>query len=239
MTAGAAQTTAVEVVDLAVTPLRELNRRLHDLAGGGPGPRRWRVVNPNGAHAVACGIDADVEVEIAGHAGYYCAGMNKLGTVRVRGNAGPGLAENIMSGLVVVDGNASQSAAATGRGGLVVVHGDAAARCGISMKGVDVVVHGSVGHLSGFMAQTGRFVVCGDAGEALGDSIYEARIYVRGEVAGLGADCIEKELREEHAAELRDLLACAGIEDADPADFRRYGSARELYTFKVDNAGAY
>jgi hypothetical protein len=62
---------------------------------------------------------------------------------------------------------------------------------------------------------------------------------VRGEVAGLGADCVEKEVREEHVAELRDLLARARIEDADPADFRRYGSARALYTFKVDHAGSY
>ena len=30
--------------------------------------------------------------EIDGHVGYYCAGMNKLATVRVHGNAGPGLA---------------------------------------------------------------------------------------------------------------------------------------------------
>src|SRR5919109_5434884 len=155
-TAGAAETTAVEVVDLASTPLRELNQRLHDLAGGAPGPRLWRVLNPNGAHAVACGIDVDVEVEIEGHVGYYCAGMNKLATVRVHGNAGTGVAENMMSGRVVVEGNASQSAGATGRGGLLVVHGDAAARCGISMKGADIVVGGSVGHLSAFMAQTGR-----------------------------------------------------------------------------------
>ena len=235
----ALETTAVEVVDLAVTPLRELNQSLHELAGGAPGPRRWRIVNPNGAHAVACGLDAPIEVEIEGHVGYYCAGMNKLATVHVHGNAGPGLAENIMSGRVVVDGNASQSAAATGRGGIVVVHGDAAARCGISMKGVDIVVRGSVGHLSAFMAQTGRLVVCGDAGEALGDSIYEARIYVGGDVAGLGADCAEKELRDEHVAELRDLLEHAGLDDVDPARFRRYGSGRQLYTFKVDNAGAY
>jgi methylamine---glutamate N-methyltransferase subunit B len=230
---------AVEVVDLAVAPLRELNQRLHDLAGGAQGPGRWRVLNPNGAHAVACGIDAEIEVEIEGHVGYYCAGMNKLATVRVHGNAGPGLAENMMSGRVSVDGYASQSAGATGHGGLLVVHGDASARCGISMKGIDIVVRGSVGHLSAFMAQTGRLVVCGDAGEALGDSIYEARVYVRGEVAGLGADCVEKELRPEHAAELVELLERAGIDDADPADFRRYGSARQLYNFKVDNAGAY
>jgi glutamate synthase domain-containing protein 3 len=145
----------------------------------------------------------------------------------------------MMSGTVVIEGNASQSAGATGHGGLLVVHGDAAARCGISRKGIDIVVRGSVGHLSGFMAQTGRLVVCGDAGEALGDSIYEARLYVRGSVAGLGADCVEKELRDEHRAELAGLLGRAGIGDTDLADFRRYGSARELYTFKVDNAGAY
>jgi len=139
----------------------------------------------------------------------------------------------------VVDGNASQSAGATGRGGLLVVRGDASARCGISMKGIDIVVGGSVGHLSAFMAQTGRLVVCGDAGDALGDSIYEARIYVRGEVAGLGADCVEKDVRGHHLAELRDLLDRAGIDGVDPADFRRYGSARRLYNFKLDNAGAY
>ena len=142
MSATQAVETAVEVVDLAVTPLRELNERLHDLAGGAPGPKRWRVVNPNGAHAAARGIDAEIEVALEGQLGYYCAGMNKLATVRVHGNAGPGLAENIMSGTVVVDGNASQSAGATGHGGLVVVHGDAAARCGISMKGIEYVIRG-------------------------------------------------------------------------------------------------
>jgi glutamate synthase domain-containing protein 3 len=238
MSTETAETTAVEVVDLAVTPLRELNARLHALAGEG-GPRRWRVLNPSGAHAVACGIDAEIEVEIEGHVGYYCAGMNKLATVRVHGNASTGLAENMMSGAVVIDGNASQSAGATGKGGLLVVHGDAAARCGISMKGIDIVVRGSVGHLSGFMAQTGRLVVCGDAGDALGDSIYEARIYVRGQVAGLGADCVEKELADEHLAELRELLGRAGIEGIEPSEFRRYGSARRLYNFNVDHAGEY
>ena len=88
------------------------------------------------------------------------------------------------------------------------------------------------------MAQKGVLVVCGDAGDALGDSIYEARLYVRGSVASLGADCIEKELGAEHVAELEELLARAGV-DADPAGFRRYGSARRLYNFDVDNAGAY
>ena len=107
------------------------------------------------------------------------------------------------------------------------------------MKGVDIVVRGSVGHLSAFMAQKGRLVVCGDAGDALGDSIYEARLYVRGSVAALGADCVEKELRDEHRAELRDLLERAGVNDVDASEFRRYGSARRLYNFNVDHAGEY
>jgi glutamate synthase domain-containing protein 3 len=226
---------AVEVVDLETTSLRELNQRLHDLAGGAEGPRHWRIVNPSGAHAVACGLDAEVEVEIDGHVGYYCAGMNKLAHVRVHGNASTGIAENMMSGRVTVDGNVSQSAGATGRGGLLVVRGNASSRCGISMKGIDIVVGGSVGHMSAFMAQTGTLVVCGDAGEALGDSIYEARLYVAGSVSSLGADCVEKEMREDHLAHLAGLLEAAEV-DADPSGFRRYGSARQLYTFKVDNA---
>jgi glutamate synthase domain-containing protein 3 len=220
-------------VDLATSTVRELNLRLHEEPAGA-----WRVDNPGGAHAIAVGIDAEHEVEIAGHVGYYCAGMNKLATVRIAGNCGVGVAENIMSGRVVVEGDASQAAGATGRGGLLVVKGSASARCGISMKGVDIVVHGSIGHAGAFMAQRGNLVVCGDAGHDLGDSIYEARIYVRGEAPSLGADCIEKEMRDEHRSDLAELLR-AGEVDADPGEFRRYGSARRLYNFHVDNAGAY
>jgi glutamate synthase domain-containing protein 3 len=106
------------------------------------------------------------------------------------------------------------------------------------MKGVDIVVQGSVGHMSGFLAQRGTLVICGDAGEALGDSIYEAHVYVRGKVADLGADCIEKEMRDEHTDELSALLERAEVDFA-VEDFRRYGSARKLYNFNVDNAGAY
>jgi glutamate synthase domain-containing protein 3 len=226
----------VNTVDLADTPLRELNAGLHRVDGDRP--RLWRVLNPRGAHAVAAGIDAPIEVDIDGHVGYYCAGMNKHATVRVHGNCGTGAAENIMSGTVVVDGNASQSAGASGRGGLLVIRGDAAARCGISMKGAEIVVRGSVGHMSAFMAQKGCLVVCGDAGDALGDSIYEAHLYVRGRVAGLGADCVEKEMAEHHEHELRGLLERAGVDDCDPSEFRRYGSARRLYNFQVDDAGA-
>ncbi len=203
-------------------------------------PRFTFAFSTRAAHTRSpAGSTRPLEVEIAGHVGYYCAGMNKRATVRVRGNAGTGLAENLMSGSVIVEGSASQSAGATARGGLIVVRGNAGARCAISLKAADVVVGGSVGHMSAFMAQRGCLVVCGDAGDALGDSIYETHVYVRGRVASLGADCVEKELRDHHLAELRSLLSRSGYAEIDVREFRRYGSARQLYNFKVDNAGAY
>ena len=119
-----------------------------------------------------------------------------------------------------------------------MIEGNTSARCGISMKGIDIVVGGNIGHMSAFMAQAGRLVVLGDAGADLGDSIYEARLYVRGSVASLGADCIEKEMGDEHRAELADLLARSGL-DANPDQFRRYGSARKLYNFDIEHLDQY
>ena len=236
---GSLPTAGAEAVtyDLHSETIRELNRALHRPPGDGA-PTLVRVRHPDGRHSIAVGLDAPYEVEIDGHVGYYCAGMNQHATVRVRGNCGVGVAENMMSGTVIVEGSASQAAGATARGGLLVIHGDASARCGISLKGADIVVRGSVGHMSAFMAQKGTLVVCGDAGDSLGDSLYEARLYVRGSVGGLGADCVEKEMRDEHHRQLLALLRQADV-DADPADFRRYGSARRLYSFHVDNIGAY
>ena len=165
--------------------------------------------------------------------------MNKQAAVTVHGSAGPGVAENMMSGSVRITGDASQYAGATGRGGLLVIEGNASSRCGVSMKGIDIVVKGNIGHMSAFMAQSGNLVVLGDAGDALGDSIYEARLFVRGTVKSLGADCIEKDMREEHHKALAALLDKAGITNVKTQEFKRYGSARKLYNFNIDNADAY
>ncbi|MGI9436978.1 MAG: hypothetical protein ACR2Q4_19470 [Geminicoccaceae bacterium] len=225
------------MLDLATSTLREVNQELQAKNGTIEGGY-YRVLNPDGAHALACGIKAPVIVEIDGHAGYYCAGMNQAATINIAGNAGPGVAENMMSGDVRIKGDASQYAGASGRGGLLVIEGNASSRCGISMKGIDIVVAGNIGHMSAFMGQAGRLVVLGDVGADVCDRLYEARLFVRGEVESLGADCIEKDMRDEHRDELSSLLRQADI-DADAGDFKRYGSARKLYNFDVDQLGAY
>ena len=227
----------MQSIDLAEVSLRDLNGLLQSQAET-TNQTAWEIVNPKGSHALAVGLDAAIDVTIKGSTGYYCGGMNKQARIRVAGNAGPGVGENMMSGTLVIEGDASQYAGATGRGGLLIVKGNASSRCGISMKGIDIVVHGNIGHMSAFMAQTGNLVVLGDAGDALGDSLYEANLFVRGSVKSLGADCIEKEMTPEHLATLTDLLKKSET-DADPASFRRYGSARKLYNFNIDNASQY
>ena len=224
-------------LDMTTTDLREVNTTLQ-AAAKSQANEAYVVINPRGSHAMACGLDGPLNVTIKGSTGYYCAGMNKEASVTVEGSAGPGVAENMMSGVVTIEGDASQYAGATGHGGLLNIKGNASSRCGISMKGIDIVVHGNIGHMSAFMAQKGNLVVLGDAGDALGDSLYEARLFVRGSVKSLGADCIEKEMRLEHIELLKELLEKAGA-DAKPEEFKRYGSARQLYHFNIDNVDAY
>ena len=99
--------TEAEEVDLARVSLRECKRPpAHACAGPGSAslahPASGRRSTPSRP-----GLDAEVEVDIDGHVGYYCAGMNKRATVRIHGMCGVGVAENMMSGTVVVEGNAS------------------------------------------------------------------------------------------------------------------------------------
>lgn len=222
--------------DLARMALREVNQILHN---GAQGAGQVTILNPDGAHAIAVGLDAPIDVEIKGHAGYYAAGMNKRARVTVEGSAGTGVAENMMSGEVHVKGFASNGAGASAHGGLLVIDGDAGLRCGISLKGGDIVVGGSVGSFSGFMAQAGHMVICGDAGDALGDSLYEAVIYVRGNIKSLGADARIETMTDSDLRTLNALLDRAGLGRYDPREFKRVASARSLYHWNADASQEY
>ena len=107
------------------------------------------------------------------------------------------------------------------------------------MKGINILVKGSVGHMSAFMAQSGTLIVCGDAGEALGESVYEPDIFGRGSVKSLGADCIEKKMEKKYLDKISSLLKKSEIKNIKPESFKRYGSARKLYNFNIDNVSSY
>ncbi|UBF30290.1 protein glxC (plasmid) [Kovacikia minuta CCNUW1] len=218
--------------DLTQTPLREVNHFLHHNVSQNGG-QAIDLLNPDGAHNIAVGLDAPIEVNILGHAGYYAAGMNKLANVTIHGNVGPGVAENMMSGRVHVKGFASVSAGASAHGGLLIIEGDTSLRCGISLKGADIVVGGNVGSFSAFMAQAGRMVICGNAGDALGDSLYEAVLYVRGSIKSLGADAQIEPMSEADYEVVKELLDKAGFSHA-PHEFKRIASAKQLYHWNAD-----
>jgi glutamate synthase domain-containing protein 3 len=222
----------VKQFDLAATPLREVNRWLHREAASS-GVSKVKILNADGAHSIAAGINTPLDIDVDGHTGYYLGGMNQHANITVHGSAGPGVGENMMSGSIRVEGFASTAAGASAHGGLLVVKGDAALRCGISLKGGDIVIGGSVGSFSAFMAQAGRMVICGDAGDALGDSLYEAVIYVRGRVASLGADARFEPMQDADHAAVRELLGRAGL-DHDPKSFQRVASARGLYHWNAE-----
>ena len=219
-----------KVFDLRHETVRDANAFLH---GDLTGISHVRIENPDGAHSLAVGLNAPVQVEIFGHAGYYAAGMNQHAHVIVHGNAGPGVAENMMSGVVEVLGFASGGAGASAHGGRLIIRGDAGLRCGISLKGADIIVEGDVGSFSAFMAQAGRMLICGNAGDGLGDSLYEAVLYVRGEIRSLGADArVEPMTAADHAA-VKELLEAARLNHTS-SEFKRVASARSLYHWNAD-----
>src|SRR5471032_2201508 len=70
------------IFDLEKASVREVNQFLHGAPETLEG-RQVTVVSPNGAHNLAVGVDAPVQVLIDGHAGYYAGGMNKHATIIV------------------------------------------------------------------------------------------------------------------------------------------------------------
>lgn len=228
----------IENLDFKKSSLRKINSFLQNIDFKN-NKRDFTIKNPSGEHAICAGLKENMLVKINGHVGYYCGGMNKKANIIIEGNAGTGLGENMMSGTIHVKGNASQSTGATAHGGTIIVDGDASSRCGISMKGVDIIVKGSVGHMSCFMAQAGTLLVCGNAGEALGDSIYETVIYIAGKPKSLGVDCIEKKITKTDIEKIKNLLKQGNIKKLKPSNFKKFGSARKLYNFNIDNVSDY
>jgi hypothetical protein len=75
-------TMSAKTFDLTAVPLRDVNAALHD-----PGLSGDIVIEcPAGAHNVAVGVDAPVNVTVEGHVGYYAAGRDHH--YRQRGHRG-------------------------------------------------------------------------------------------------------------------------------------------------------
>jgi methylamine---glutamate N-methyltransferase subunit B len=230
----------VDTLNCDTLSVRDVNRALRWMAPG----TCCAITAPGGRHNLAVGLTEQLDITVAGNAGYFLGGLGGRddGTgpsITVEGFVGWSVAENLMGGTVRVRGSASQSAGSSARGGTIVIEGAASLRAGISLKGATLAVAGDVGAMSGFMAQSGTILVGGNAGHGLGDSLYEAVIYVAGTISSLGADATVEELVDDDVLAVKRLVEATGFDHIDPSRVTKVVSARNLYHFSVDHHGSY
>lgn len=190
------------------------------------------VKNPRARHGVGVGILNRLQLKFDGSLGYFGCGLIDGPLIQISGRVGWSCAENMMAGVVVVEKNAGSTFGAAIRGGDLVCRGDVGSRTGIDQKGGTIIVGGRTGAFSGFMMQRGRMIICGDAGKNLGDSMYDGCIYVGGEVAGLGVDCVAAELTELEVEYLKRKLAMYNLAPACGVEnMKKFTSGKQLWNY--------
>ena len=73
------------MLDLKEIGVRGVNTVLHDMSLSKE--KSYKIKNPMGQHSIACGLNAAMQVEIEGHVGFYCGGMNKYADIKIKGHA--------------------------------------------------------------------------------------------------------------------------------------------------------
>ncbi len=207
---------------------RQINLELRDLVYR-QGIKDVTIANPGSKNSLAVGILERIKLTIEGSPGWFACGLIDGPEVHIQGRVGWSLCENMMSGVVVVDGPAGSLTCAAIRGGDVVVKGNAGARTGIDQKGGTIIVMGDVGINTGFMMQRGRQIIAGNAGDGLGDSMYDGTIYVGGEVASLGVDCVPGEWTD---ADTELIERKYRIYDLGPVpEFKKFVCGKQLHNY--------
>lgn len=233
-------TTIIEetVIDCASLSTREINQAIKASVEGVASNelpnavKPLTLINPNGRHNLAVGVENPIQINFQGSVGYYCGGLCDGANIEIFGTCGWSVGENLMSGQIIVRGNASAQAAASARGGKICILGNAGPRAGIALKGATLIVTGNIGYSSAFMMQQGRIIVCGNTGENLADSIYEGTIYVGGSIGSLGADAKLEPMLEADWQLLQQELQPLG-KNARDYEFKKVVCAKQLYHFKA------
>ena len=223
---GARPVSAIRV-ELDADSVPRLNRELRRLAE--EGVQEIVVRNPRSRHNLGVGLSLPARVLFDGSCGYYCGGLNAGAHIEVSRNVGWGAGEAMAAGSLLIGGSAALGTGASMRGGVIVVRGDCGPRTGATMKGGTLIVEGSVGYLAGFMTHAGDLIVLGDAGEALGDSLWQGRIYVAGEIRGLGNDAKIVEPDDEDSARVHELLSENGVDGS--FSFKKVVAEQKLWYF--------
>ena len=69
-------------LDLKKTNLRDVNDKLQNLDRK-QNQRDFRIINPEGHHAICAGLTEEMNVTIKCHDVYYCAGINQKAQITI------------------------------------------------------------------------------------------------------------------------------------------------------------
>jgi glutamate synthase domain-containing protein 3 len=215
----------IDATDLTTRKINlELKRIVYD-----EGVNTVTIVNPGSKHSLGVGILKRCNITFEGSPGWYACGLIDGPEVQINGRVGWSLGENMMSGLVVVEGPAGSLTGAALRGGDLVVKGNVGARTGIDQKGGTIIALGSAGINTGFMMQRGRQIICGDVNDGLGDSMYDGVIYVGGNVASLGVDCVPGEMNDDDVEFINRKFKIYDL--GTPPDLKKFECGKVLHNY--------
>jgi glutamate synthase domain-containing protein 3 len=175
------------------------------------------------------------------------AAANDTGEPRDWRVLNPGGRHSIAAGLdreldVEIEGHVGYYCAGMNQRASVRVHGNCGVGVAENMMSGSVIVNGDASQSAGATARGGLLVIHGDASARCAISLKGADVVVRGSIGHMGAFMAQSGrlvVCGDAGDALGELLERAGIGDVEPEEFRRYGSARGLYTFNVDDAGGY
>ena len=215
----------IDATDLTTRKINlELKRIVYD-----EGVNTVTIVNPGSKHSLGVGILKRCDITFEGSPGWYACGLIDGPEVQINGRVGWSLAENMMSGSGVVEGPAGALTGAALRGGDLVVKGNVGARTGSDQKGGTIIALGSAGINTGFMMQRGRQIICGDVNDGLGDSMYDGVIYVGGNVASLGVDCVPGEMNDDDVEFINRKFRIYDL--GTPSDLKKFECGKVLHNY--------
>ena len=215
----------IDATDLTTRKINlELKRIVYD-----EGVNTVTIVNPGYKNSLCVGILKRCNITFEGSPGWYACGLIDGPEVQINGRVGWSLAENMMSGSVVVEGPAGSLTGAALRGGDLVIKGNVGARTGIDQKGGTIIALGSAGINTGFMMQRGRQIICGDVNDGLGDSMYDGVIYVGGNVASLGVDCVPGEMNDDDVEFINRKFRIYDL--GTPPDLKKFECGKVLHNY--------
>ncbi|CAJ35566.1 GltB/FmdC/FwdC-like GXGXG domain-containing protein [Methanocella arvoryzae] len=172
---------------------KELNERIHELAG--QGEKALVLENVCGQKFIGDGLRGNIKIDIYGIPGNDMAAFMDGPEIEVHCNGQDSIGNIMNSGKVIIHGHAGDVIGYAMRGGKIFVQGDVGYRVGIHMKAYQdnvpyIVIGGNASNFFGEYMAGGVMVLLGlndsdgnpIAGDYVGSGMHGGAIYIRGDI---------------------------------------------------------